>query len=923
MMKKSILFLFIIIVFSLLSYFALGQSLNLPPRPSNALTADTVVSIITNMILTDREDNIYNQVALGNIPDCYRNLCPVTVTGYVGGQNRTAVYYVIPDYLAIGSDSDYFLTPMTPILGQKIANLAGCKLPTRKMVNDIWTNAPLHLYPQPIPPSDAMTTVPVFDDHNTMVWGQRQTYLAQYPLGTLVGGDKKDVVITPLIYTYPAPPRVAIYGWHQLDGTPIQPLTLVHEATYADYSHGIRLVENDMLVDGQPNTVAGVLGDSNLAGLLSDEGTVPTPNYPFAAPPEVMPFVDSFPSTGRELSDWKNKFTVPQIVAFSPTSPGGDGYVLVVKDSSGGVESTRIGFVSDNDYFVQSDIYCEYRPELSSDGFERAGIFIRDNGSGLFEHTAYGGAYCYGMAWDSNNGRLWCYKSVAGAITDLNPSPVYMASSGWRRMAIQAQGNDLTFICDEDIILDTTDNTFSWGQSGIGYHEYFITNTNMKGTRADNFVAGRLNPDPTPTPSPTPSPTPTPTPTPTGDQFPLTNFEGYSAGSEVMFQEPEFSGSTTGINTATDSAAVSAAQSNNILDPAVGSPGSQSYRIYWQWTTPGSGFVRCTSYIAANKPNPIIDLTKGLSIYVKIIQGEVDMTYWVRETGVSGVIGDNGGASGTIEKCARATRLTASSAWQYIYYDIPNESYSAITGNGVLDGTWGTIEAFTFSAVSGSPASTIEIFIDDLYQGPMQNPGGATPTPTPTPTQTPTSTPTPTPTPTQTPTSTPTPTPTNLVVNGSFEDGFTNGVGNGWTAWKTNTSKTITYGRASVNKHDGLYSQYWSRSDTSTFDGGVYQVIPVTPGVQYQITAWLKRQSTFTGTFMKFGYDLTGGTNGSATSVTYTDLTSGGNNVWLQYTATVTSTGNSITIFSRGGHTSTSGGTNAYFYLDEVSLMGN
>jgi hypothetical protein len=621
------------------------------------------------MTLSDREDNIYNQAALGNIPQFYRNLKPVTITENMGGQDHTATYYVIPDYLALGSDADSFLTPMTPILAQQIANLAGCSLPTRKMVNAIWSQADMKLAPAPIAPSAEMITVPVFDQHNTMVWNQREPNLTLYPLGSLVGGDKKDVVITPLIHSCPAPPRVAIYGWHQLNGSPIQPLSLVHEETYADYSHGIRLVSNAMVVDGLSKTVQEVLNDANLAGLLSDEGVVSNPKYPPTAPPGVMPFSDSFPSTGRDLSDWKDKFTAPQIVAFSPASPGGDGYALVVKDSSGGMETTRIGFVGDNDYYVQCDIYCEYRPELASDGFERAGIFARDNGNGAFEHTTGGGGYCYGMAWDSHNGRLWCFKSVNGIMTDFNPSPVYLASSGWRRMVIQALGNHITFICDDEDITDVTDDAFSWGQSGIGFHEYFTTNSNMKGARADNFNAGRLFPEPTPTPTPTPSP----------------------------------------------------------------SPG-------------------------------------------------------------------------------------------------------------------------------------------------------------------------------------------NLVINGGFEGDFVNGAGAGWTKWQATGSGAITYGQASINKHEGDHSQYWSRSDTALLDGGVYQTISVTSGNIYEISAWIKRQSTFNGTILKFGYDLSEGTDGTGGSVVYSDP-GGGDNVWMHYGATLAATGNTLTLFARGGHTETSGGANACFYLDEVSMV--
>ena len=67
---------------------------------------------------------------------------------------------------------------------------------------------------------------------------------------------------------------MAIYGWQRLDGIPIQPLTIIHAATYVDYSHGIRLVSAAMIVDGKPTTVAAVLKDPVLNILLSDEGPI-------------------------------------------------------------------------------------------------------------------------------------------------------------------------------------------------------------------------------------------------------------------------------------------------------------------------------------------------------------------------------------------------------------------------------------------------------------------------------------------------------------------------------------------------------------------------------------------------------------------------------------------------------------------------
>ena len=55
------------------------------------------------------------------------------------------------------------------------------------------------------------------------------------------------------------PGHVAIYGWHRTNGEPIQPLYLGHSAGYADYSHGIRLIQQQMILNGTETAVAEVL----------------------------------------------------------------------------------------------------------------------------------------------------------------------------------------------------------------------------------------------------------------------------------------------------------------------------------------------------------------------------------------------------------------------------------------------------------------------------------------------------------------------------------------------------------------------------------------------------------------------------------------------------------------------------------------
>lgn len=270
------------VYFVLISCNAVSQTLPLPPRPSNALSGSAFVNVIWNMPREQREEQIYSQVMSGNIPEFMRQLKSITASSNIGGTTYSATYFVIPEYLAVGSDSNYFLTPMTPLLAQRICNSINCTLPTKKMVDQIYSAAPCKLRPQPIPPTPQMTTVPVFAQHNDSVRSIRFPVIPQYPLGTLVGGTKKDVIISNRIYQNlnpNVPKPVVIYGWHQLNGTPIQPVYNGHEETYADYSHGIRLVLDSVIVNGTPKTFAQLLADPILCVLISDEGTILKPYY--------------------------------------------------------------------------------------------------------------------------------------------------------------------------------------------------------------------------------------------------------------------------------------------------------------------------------------------------------------------------------------------------------------------------------------------------------------------------------------------------------------------------------------------------------------------------------------------------------------------------------------------------------------------
>ncbi len=243
----------------------------IPARPFFAMTGSEFAESILSMNGARREQAIFSQIVKGNLPDFLRNLKPVQLTEKLeDGKLTTATIFVTPDYLAIGSDDDFLSIPMNLHTAMEVAFRFGFTLPTKKMVDAIFNQSFFHFTPQPMPPGPQMSSTQYYVDHNLKIRKQRLSLGC--PLDTLISGTKKDVVLTNHLAR--ALGRIAIYGWHRFSGVPIQPLTTVHNASYADYSHGIRLVSDIVLIDGEPRSIYDVLEDPRLAKVLSDEGAI-------------------------------------------------------------------------------------------------------------------------------------------------------------------------------------------------------------------------------------------------------------------------------------------------------------------------------------------------------------------------------------------------------------------------------------------------------------------------------------------------------------------------------------------------------------------------------------------------------------------------------------------------------------------------
>lgn len=244
---------------------------HIPSRPAQSLSGSSFAQRVREVSGAERDREALEQLRSGNLPAFMRRAVPVEMNaGAVPGHAQRITLCVLPDYLAVGSDSDYLLMPLGLAAALSIAEAFAFTLPTPRIVDAIYTQADVRLKPQPLPPSDQMRSTAYLLLHNAMVLRQRSGVPA--PSSELTAGHKKDLVLTNRLWQVLG--RVAIYGWHRGVNAPIQPLSTVHGAGYADYSHGVRLISTTVFIDGQPRSIFDVLRDPVLAPLLSDEGPI-------------------------------------------------------------------------------------------------------------------------------------------------------------------------------------------------------------------------------------------------------------------------------------------------------------------------------------------------------------------------------------------------------------------------------------------------------------------------------------------------------------------------------------------------------------------------------------------------------------------------------------------------------------------------
>lgn len=300
----------------------------IPARAADAPTGSEFMKTIMGKEGAEREKLILEQLMKGNIPDFLRDFqrVNITFTGANDKMEHTATFFVMPDCLAIGSNEDHVIIPMTPKTAEAFAAANGLTLPTAKMVDDTFKAADVQLTSNTAKdptshPTENLTrpyyrTDPKAQDDTSSYVEHDQAIRDRYQQEMQKSADEayRDLPHTGGPHAPTAPGRgegpilltaghkkelvmadasrfgmgeagngeLAFYGWYKDDGTPIQGgggiAQTAHDPNFVDYSHGARMVDQYVWIDGvRKMKLSDAVAEENFHKAFSNEGQMKNP----------------------------------------------------------------------------------------------------------------------------------------------------------------------------------------------------------------------------------------------------------------------------------------------------------------------------------------------------------------------------------------------------------------------------------------------------------------------------------------------------------------------------------------------------------------------------------------------------------------------------------------------------------------------
>lgn len=253
--------------------------MRLEELPFASASATELYPSIPPSLGQEREDALYAMYSKGQFPNWLRVVheVPVEHTREDGTVLRGA-FYCLPDLLCVGNDADYLYTPMGAIGAERVLRLLGCRLPTPKMVKDIYLQTAFPQVAQPWgPPYDhSMYLTSRWPAQTRRVRANMNSSGARP--GDLVAGHFKNVTVSEKLVGCHGS-ELSFYGWFKSNGEPIQGDSMAHGAGYCDYSHGVRGVLPEVAVERDLVPLDRALGDPEVAELFTWNGAFHPTTY--------------------------------------------------------------------------------------------------------------------------------------------------------------------------------------------------------------------------------------------------------------------------------------------------------------------------------------------------------------------------------------------------------------------------------------------------------------------------------------------------------------------------------------------------------------------------------------------------------------------------------------------------------------------
>lgn len=222
------------------------------------------------------------------------------------------------------------------------------------------------------------------------------------------------------------------------------------------------------LVDGDGNW----FGTHWLAGPGNRNMAVRLITFPKDRAKADLPLVGSEDPTKLAL-DWDAKFGEVKLVDDFTTAPPVKGAIARLLTPGQHRDAAWIGDPDMTDYRIEAWVYCEMRPETSSTiGYERVGIFARDNGTHMGDsknETEIG--FSLTMCFDTDDGSVRAGDVYNGSIGDYRDTRFKLTESGWHHFAMNCKGDTVSYELDgKPFHTQRRVRAHKVGDCGVYYH---------------------------------------------------------------------------------------------------------------------------------------------------------------------------------------------------------------------------------------------------------------------------------------------------------------------------------------------------------------------------------------------------------------------------------------------------------------------